>query len=390
MGHTGAVDREFGGEKTKSDRYATRLLSNILDEAGVTLDGPEPWDPQLNDPRAVRRMIGGGSLGIGEAYMDGEWDCDRLDELARRIMLVDGVDRLLAGWRKALHLVYDKLVNRQNQQRATAVAELHYNLDARFFEQILGESMVYSCAYWRDADSLTEAQLAKLDLVCRKLDLQPNDRLLDIGCGWGSLANHAAEHYGCEVVGVSIAAEQVAFAKERFTNPKIRFVCDDYRSLPEYDLKPFDKIASVGMFEHVGTRNYETFMNIVDKQLRTGGRFLLHTILGKGQDPWLTKYIFPNGVLCDLQTIMKSVPTSLVLEDLQNLRSDYGKTLHAWYDNLNAAREVDERLQDDRFYRMWRFYLLTSVGGFTAGSRLQVDQMLFTKGGAPETIIAPR
>lgn len=358
----------------------------------MKIDGENPWDPQVYNPRAFKRILGGGSLAVGESYMDGDWDCDRLDELTRRMNLAAGVDPLFTSWRKALNYLYAHSINRQTLRRSGQVADVHYDLDAAFFERVIGESMVYSCAYWKDATSLEQAQFNKLDLICKKLDLGPGDRVLDIGCGWGALPYHAAQHYGCEVVGVSIAGEQIEYARNRFSHPRVNFLCSDYRTMPE-SIGEFDKIVSVGMFEHVGPRNYVEYMKIVASLLKPGGRFLLHSIVGHDSathEPWLNKYIFPNAVIAQPSTILKSVTPELVVEDIQNLRHDYSKTLHAWYQNLEAAREVDKRLADERFFRMWRFYLLTTAGSFATGTRMQVWQMLFTKHGVPYTLIAAR
>ena len=392
MGHTRTIEKKRDNQTAWASRKARGTIEYILKKAGAELDGSNPWDPQLNNPDILNRLVSGGSIAIGESYMNGDWNCDRLDELVRRIHQSSNIESLSTKWRRVLCYLYANFLNRQSLKRSGQVADVHYNLDARFFEQVLGETMVYSCAYWKDADSLEQAQRNKLDLICKKLDLQAGDSVLDIGCGWGSLAHHAASNYGCRVVGISIANEQIEYAKKRLDHSNVEYIYCDYRQLPE-SLKTFDKIVSIGMFEHVGPRNYKNFMEIVASRLNSGGRFLLHSIVGNGSakhEPWLTKYIFPNAVIAEPATILRSVTPSLVLEDIQNLRYDYSKTLIAWYQNLKAARKFDNVLKDERLYRMWRFYLLTCAGAFAAGTHAQLWQMLFSKDGVPYTIVAAR
>jgi len=275
-----------------------------------------------------------------------------------------------------------KFMNRQNIQRSKTVGEVHYDLGNEFYSNMLDSRMTYTCGYWENASNLEEAQAAKLDLICRKLQLKPGMRVLDIGCGWGSFMSYAAEHYGVEAVGVSISKEQIAWAKERYKHLPLEFRFQDYRELDE----EFDAIASVGMFEHVGRRNHREYMELAHRCLKPGGLFLLHTI-GKNQrnsypDPWIDKYIFPNGDLPSIGQMGDAMDGLFVVEDLHNFGADYDKTLMAWHDNFMKAWPQFQDQLGERFYRMWRYYLLSCAGAFRARD-IQLWQWVLSKGGVP-------
>ncbi|HWV63130.1 MAG TPA: cyclopropane fatty acyl phospholipid synthase, partial [Oxalicibacterium sp.] len=273
-----------------------------------------------------------------------------------------------------------KLLNRQDMRRARQVGEVHYDLGNDFYAAMLDSRMTYTCGYWEQASNLEQAQVAKLDMICRKLQLKPGMRVLDIGCGWGSFMAYAAEKYGVECVGVSISKEQVALAKQRYPDLPLEFRLQDYRDLNE----TFDAIASVGMFEHVGHKNYRTYMEVAHRCLKDGGLFLLHTI-GKNvrkstPDPWIDKYIFPNGDLPSIGQIGDAADGLFVVEDLHNFGADYDKTLMAWFRNFDAAWPRFEAELGPRFYRMWRYYLLSCAGAFRARD-IQLWQWVLSKEG---------
>lgn len=333
-------------------------------------------------------MLARSSLGLGESYMDGWWDVEQLDEFFARILNAH-LDDKVAGTARIVHHLRARLLNLQSARRAWHVGEAHYDLGNDFFEAMLDPSMAYTCGYWAEARDLESAQFAKLDLICRKLDLRPGMRLLDIGCGWGSLMKHAAEHYGVHCVGVTISREQAEFGRQRCAGLPIEFRLLDYRELNE----PFDRIASVGMFEHVGQKNYATYFDVAHRCLSNDGLFLLHTIgknrRGTAPDPWIERYIFPNGVLPSLGEIVDATEPHFVIEDVHNFGADYDRTLMAWHANFEAAWPRFAEQYGERFHRMWRYYLLACAGTFRARAT-QLWQVVLAPHGRRDSYRRPR
>ncbi|MDB6059912.1 MAG: cyclopropane fatty acyl phospholipid synthase [Verrucomicrobiaceae bacterium] len=362
----------------------------LTDRAGIEINGAHPWDMRINNPAAYDRIMVGRSLGLGESYMDGWWDSAELDEFFSRLFQIRIQDISLPKVTTAVQLLGAVFRNRQSLSRARQVAEQHYDLDNELFAAMLDPTFAYSCAYWRDAKNLHEAQLAKLDLICRKLELEPGMKLLDIGCGWGSFAWYAAQHYGVAVDGVTVSVEQQKYAQERCADLPVNILLRDYREIEGQ----YDRVVSVGMFEHVGKKNYRTFMRVMDRLLKPEGLALLHTI-GENSasttfDPWINKYIFPNGELPALQQITAAVENIFFIEDIQNFGPDYDKTLKAWDENFVAAWPRLEHRYDQRFYRMWRYYLNVCAASFRVRN-LQLWQLVLGKQGQPRpTYIAPR
>lgn len=344
-----------------------RLLTSLLADAGITLDGEAPCDLQMHHPRLPERVFAYGSLGLGEAYMDGDWDVGRLDEFFARLLRAR-LDTRVKPASLLMHAFSARLLNRQTPRRAWQVGERHYDLGNDFYAAMLDPRMTYTCGYWQDAADLALAQEAKLELICRKLDLRPGMHLLDIGCGWGSLLGYAAEHHGVRGTGVTVSREQAEWAQQRYAGLPVEFRLQDYRELNGSET--FDRVASVGMFEHVGRRNFCTFMQVVRRALAHDGLALLHTI-GKNTrrgvtDPWIDRHIFPNGELPSIGQIGDAVDDVFVVEDLHNFGADYDCTLMAWHANFEAAwPQFAERL-GERFHRMWRYYLLSCAGAFRA------------------------
>jgi cyclopropane-fatty-acyl-phospholipid synthase len=363
---------------------ARRTIEEILSPVGVTINGNASWDVRVHDERFFARVLAEGTLGLGESYIDGWWDCDRLDELVCRTIR-QNLDHRILDWRNQLFLVLMRLRNLQTLTRAKQVAERHYDLGNHFFAQMLGPTMNYSCAYWRVAEDLDAAQEAKMDLVARKLQLRPGDRLLDIGCGWGSMARFAAERYGCEVVGITISGAQYEWAEEQLRGTTARVLLLDYRSPELSRLGPFDKIVSIGMFEHVGRRNCREFFSVVQSLLKDDGLFLLQTILNdhSAAEPWVNRYIFPNGMLPSHIDLDRGLRKLFVIEDLHNFGADYDRTLMAWHANYSRYERQPDFPHSLPFQRMWRYYLLTYAGSFRARTRNQLCQIVLTKGGAP-------
>lgn len=341
------------------------LLDDLLATADIRINGDRPWDIQLHRTAALDEIVARHSLGLGETYMRGDWTVPALDQFFYRILRAN-LQRQIKPFRNLMRIARCYLINLQSRSRAFQVGEKHYNLGNSFYQSMLDSRMTYSCGYWREARDLEQAQAAKLDLICRKLGLEPGMRLLDIGCGWGSLISYAAEHYGVECVGVTVSSEQCRFVEEHYGHLPISVHLQDYRSLNQ----PFDRIASVGMFEHVGRKNHRTFMQVAKRCLQKDGVVLLHTI-GKNQrrsttDAWIDKYIFPNGELPSNGQICDSAEDLLIIEDLHNFGCDYDKTLMAWHQNFeqNWSKFADQF--DPEFYRMWRYYLLSCAGAFRA------------------------
>jgi cyclopropane-fatty-acyl-phospholipid synthase len=354
---------------------------DIMQSAGIQIGGPDPWDMRINAPGVPERAFAQHNLGLGEAYMDGHWDADQLDEFFARLLSTRLTDKI-KPMRLMLYALSARFLNRQNRDRAWQVGEQHYDLGNEFYAAMLDERMTYTCGYWENATTLAEAQEAKLDLVCRKLKLEPGMRVLDIGCGWGSFMGYAAEHYGVECVGVSISKEQVEWAQQRYAGLPLEFRLQDYRDLNE----KFDAIASIGMFEHVGRKNHRHYMEVAHRCLDDHGLFLLHTI-GKNErktvpDAWIDKYIFPNGDLPSAGQIADAADGLFVVEDLHNFGPDYDKTLMAWHDNFMRAWPRFSAQLGDRFYRMWRYYLLSCAGAFRARD-IQLWQWVLSRHGVP-------
>jgi len=342
-------------------REAVRLLGL----ASIEINGNRPWDMHIKSAGVLEHAFSYGNLGLGEAYMDGAWDAERLDIFFARLLAAK-IENEVRPWRLIGRVLATRFLNLQGIERSKTVGKVHYDLGNGFYEAILGRSMTYTCGYWKDARSLDEAQEAKLELVCRKLRLRPGMRVLDIGCGWGSFMAFAAQRYGVECVGVTISKEQVEWAKRRYTGLPLEFRLQDYREVHER----FDAIVSLGMFEHVGRKNHRTYMEVAHRCLEKNGLFLLHTI-GKNRrrsspDPWIDKYIFPNGDLPSIGQIGDAMDGLFVVEDLHNFGADYDRTLMAWYANFEAAWPKFSDQLGRRFFRMWTYYLLSCAGAFRA------------------------
>jgi len=344
---------------------AREWLRELLAHAGITLNGDAPSDLRVQDARLATRVLAHGSLGLGEAYMDGWWDCEHLDEFFARVLQAN-LQSEVRNWRTLGRVLHAKIVNRGRRSRAFEIARQHYDLGNDLYAAMLDRRMTYSCAYWNGTTTLDGAQEAKLDLVCRKLDLHRGMRVLDIGCGWGSFAIYAAERYGVHVVGITVSQPQAELARERAGDLPVEFLVQDYRDIDER----FDAIVSIGMFEHVGHRNYRTYFEVARRCLAGDGRFLLHTIGGNESivagDAWIETYIFPNGLIPSMSQIARAIEGLFVLEDVHNIGAHYDPTLMAWWQNFDAAWPALRTKYGERFYRMWRYYLLSCAGSFRA------------------------
>lgn len=358
----------------------------MLFKAGVAINGTAPHDLFIHDERLFDLVMSQGSLGLGEAYVQQWWDCNRLDQLMARLMALD-MDEHTKAWNKMQWIMLalrEKILNLQSPARAFQVGERHYNTGNDLFKAMLDPLMIYSCGYWAKADSLEQAQLHKLDMICQKLELQPGDTLLDIGCGWGGLAWYAATHYGVRVLGVTVSEEQQAYAKLKCIDLPVDIELTDYRALRGQ----YDKIVSVGMFEHVGPKNYPVFFDTVKRLLKPNGLFLLHSIGGfektDATDPWIDKYIFPNGKIPSLSEMVQHIEGRLVLEDWHNFGNDYDQTLMAWHERFERAWPSLAETYGEEFRRMWRYYLLTCAGYFRS-RKGQLWQLVLSHRTRPDT-----
>ncbi|CAB1057111.1 Cyclopropane-fatty-acyl-phospholipid synthase (EC [Olavius sp. associated proteobacterium Delta 1] len=357
-----------------------RLVQQLLDFAGVRIDGQAPYDIQVHNPDFYPRVIAGGSLALGESYMDGWWDCQALDQFFDRIMAA----RLDKKVRKSKTLIWEAVKARLTRMQGRAwvfeVGRRHYDIGNELFTVMLDKRMNYSCAYWQEAATLDEAQEAKLELTCRKLGLEPGMRVLDIGCGWGGFAIYAAEKYRVEVTGVTVSDEQVKLGQSCCADLPVNFELKDYRDIAG----TFDRIVSIGMFEHVGLANYRTYMQVVNRCLKDDGLFLLHTIGSntsvRSVDPWLATYIFPNSMLPSARQITGAAEGIFILEDWHSFGPHYDPTLIAWHRNFIDNWSCLQDAYDLRFQRMWTYYLLSCAGSFRA-RRNQLWQIVFSKNG---------
>jgi cyclopropane-fatty-acyl-phospholipid synthase len=357
----------YFAQRAQAKAWVTRMF----DQAGITVGGGAPYDLLVHDERFYARVAREGSMGLGESYMDG-W-------LIERLLRAHQQQPWPFVWRTALARTFAAL-ERQGPRQAAKFVAAHYDLGNDFFEVMLGRTMAYSCGYWKDVQDLDRAQDAKHRLICAKLELRPGDTLLDIGCGWGALAHHAASTIGCRVIGITLSAPQAEYARARCRGLPVEIECLDYRDRSLHQWGRFSKIASVGMFEHVGRRNYRTFMTRVAELLAPDGLFLLHTVGRQGSaatDPWVSRYIFPGGMLPCVQEISEAADGRFVIEDWHNFGADYDRTLLAWYRNCQGALAS----KGSRFERMWRFYLLVFAGNFRVRYRNQLWQVVLSPGG---------
>jgi len=372
------------------------IIKTLLNSAGVKVNDQGDSDIQVHHPDFYKRVLRDGALGFGESYMDGWWDVKKMDELSYRLQNAFLGDKI-KSLNTLVHYWEALLVNMGKKSKAFEVGIKHYDLGNDLFENMLGKRMAYSCGYWKEAQNLDEAQEAKLSLICRKLNLKPGMKVLDIGCGWGSFCKYAAENYDVEVVGITVSKEQIDYATTDCKGLNVQFKLMDYRDLNNNSVFGkeilFDRIVSVGMFEHVGYKNYSTFMNTVNKLLKENGLFLLHTIgVNKSvvtSDPWTNKYIFPNSHVPSIKQIGGAIENIFVMEDWHSFGTHYDKTLLAWFENFDRNWELIKSKYNEHFYRMWKYYLLSSAGSFRVRN-IQLWQIILSKKGDSQDYISIR
>jgi cyclopropane-fatty-acyl-phospholipid synthase len=346
----------------------------------------EPVAIRFTTWAAEYRVVLDPELRLGESYMDGTLIVEQ-GSIADVLAILQGQRARMPFWARPwqlLRYLHRRLKQFNRRRRARRNVAHHYDLDGRLYSLFLDADRQYSCAYFETPDqSLDDAQLAKRRHVAAKLLGAPGDRVLDIGCGWGGLALYLSENCGAQVTGVTLSEEQLAVARvraeEKGLADRLEFRLQDYRDVPE----TFDRIVSVGMFEHVGVGFYDAFFRKCSAALADDGIMLLHAI-GRPEgpnatNPWIAKYIFPGGYIPALSEVLPVVERAgLLVTDIEILRMHYAETLKAWRQRFLAHREQAERLYDQRFVRMWEFYLAASEMAFR-GQAMMVFQMQLTK-----------
>ncbi|MCK5320717.1 cyclopropane fatty acyl phospholipid synthase [Candidatus Parcubacteria bacterium] len=355
-------------------------MQELLSSADIKINGNNSWDIKVNNEKFYKRVLSQGSFGLGESYMDGWWDCERLDEFFFRILRAKLEYKIKKNPLLLSRFLLAKLINFQSKSRAFNIGEKHYDIGNDLYENMLDKRMTYTCGYWKNAKNLDVAQENKLDLTCRKIGLKPGMKVLDIGCGWGSFAKYAAEKYGADVTGITVSKKQVELGNILCKNLPVKIKLQDYRDVNE----KFDRVVSLGMFEHVGYKNYREYMKVACRCLKDDGLFLLHTIGGErsvvATNPWVNKYIFPGGILPSIKQIAEAIEDVFVMEDWHNFGAHYDKTLMAWHNNFCANWNNIKMNYDDRFKRMWKYYLLSFAGSFRSRKN-QLWQIVLSKNG---------
>lgn len=380
---------------SKSDNVAKKVVFKILEKLqGVGLIliekegntyhvGDQSADLQaqlmINHPGFYKRILTGGSIAAGEAYVDGWWDSPDLTKvvqvLARNLPILDKLEAKV-GWMTALAEKISHKIRRNNKDNARENISAHYDLGNALYSLFLDSKMLYSCAIYRsEQDDLLTAQTHKMDRLCRQLDLKPTDHLLEIGTGWGALAIHAAKHYGCRVTTTTISKEQYDWAKEcveqQGLGDKITLLLDDYRDLTGQ----YDKVVSVEMVEAVGKEYLTTYIKKCQSLLKPGGLLALQTITitdqrydsySRGVD-FIQKHIFPGGFLPSVTVLVNEMTkqSDFVVRDIKDIGLDYARTLSDWHKAFNQNTDKLAQLgYDQRFVRMWRYYFCYCEGGF--------------------------
>ncbi len=361
-------------------------LKKLLTKADVKVGGSRAQDIKVHDERFYDRVFSDGSLGVGESYMDGWWSSKQLDKtmtLVFRSNLSEqiGIDEQV---KFAFYYLKSRWANQQKGKKAYKNAQSHYDIGNDLYEPMLGPTMAYTCAYWaRGAKNLDQAQTDKYELICQKLGLKKGMTVLDVGCGWGGLATYMAKKYGCEVVCFTPAKEQISYIKDHAKGLKVKPILTTWQ---DYSGKTkFDRIAAIGVMEHVGPKNYEKFIAKMRTLVKDDGLFMLHTIGSNKSiasiDPWIDTYIFPGGVLPSIKQIATAAEGKFVMEDWHNMGANYDPTLMSWYKNfIKSYPKLDHEKYDERFKRMWEFYLLACAGQFRSRN-IQLWQVVYSPHG---------
>ena len=353
-------------------------MRRVLEDANIEIGGNRDWDIHIKNKSNFNKIFLQGEIGFGESYVKGYFECKKLDELIYKLLCKLPYKENLSSMSSIYSFILKIFINPQNMRRATKVAKKHYDIQPSFFKEILDKRMIYSCGYWHNTTNLDEAQEKKLDLIAQKLEFYPGMKVLDIGCGWGGSAAYFSEKYKVQVVGITISEKQYKYAVKNNSNELVSFILCDYRT----HCNQYDAIYSIGMFEHVGEKNYSTFFQCIKKNLKPKASFLLHTIGGTStkriKNTWISRYIFPNGELPSQQQITQSVEKKFIIDDWHNFGCYYDTTLMAWHKNfIKLYPNIKCEYYDEKFFRTWCFYLLSCAAAFRARS-LHVWQILLT------------
>ena len=367
-----------------------RYIRDSFARSGIEFNGSNPWDIKVHDQRLFRRMVWQGTFGFAEAYLDRWWECDDLEEFMYRVYRT----RAAAGFKlsgiltKIINAIH--LLSAHSMGHAGKYVNIHYDLSNRFFEYVLGPSMVYTCAYWKNAKTLEEAQYSKFDLVCRKMKLTASDRVLELGGGFGSFAKYASAKYGCHIVFVNIGPNQCDYAREQCRDLPVTVCNCDYRDIDQYNQQreKFDKVIAIGLGEHIGGRFMNSWFALVNEQLKDGGLFFTHQV---GVDvtrtrnhPFNQKYIFPNALTPSMKQFSTAAESvGFAWQDFHDIGKHYYPTLREWYHNLlrhkDDIRNIDAARFDDRYFRIWDIYLCGAMAN--ARARIQhLWHLVFSKG----------
>jgi len=363
-----------------NNKDVKKAFSSLMQFAGITVNGRKPYDIQVYNDQFYSRVLEQATLGLGESYMDKWWDCIALDQFIEKVMRANILSKVKQDWATTWNIIKARVFNLQTAGRAFIVGKKHYDIGNDLYQRMLDRRMQYTCGYWDNADSLDTAQEAKLQMICRKIDLKPGMTLAELGCGFGGFAQYAAQKYDVRVVGFTVSKEQAQYAKELCKGLPVDIRLEDYRKA----YGQYDRVISIGLMEHVGYKNYPTYMKQTSRLLKEDGIAFIHTIGSNVSrricNPWTAKYIFPNSMLPSIAQLGKSMEGYFVVEDWHNFGEDYDKTLMAWWENFENAWPELKSNYGDRFYRMWKYYLLGCAGGFRSRA-LQLWQIVMTKSG---------
>lgn len=359
---------------------AKKIFLDLMEFAKVTVNGSEPSDIIVKNDLFYERVLNQPALGLGESYMDNWWECPAVDQFIDKILRANLIGKIKQDWATAWNIFRAKMVNLQSRRRAFIVGKAHYDIGNDLYTIMLDKRMQYTCGYWRNTDNLDDAQEAKLELICRKIGLEPGMKVLELGCGFGGFARYAAEKYNTHVTGFTVSEKQAEFAKDYCKDLPVDIRLDDYRKATG----TYDRVISIGLMEHVGYKNYRSYMKLASQLLKKDGIAFIHTIGGNFSsttcNAWTSKYIFPNSVLPSIAFLGKAMEKIFVMEDWHNFGEDYDKTLMAWHQNFRSSWPEIKNKYDERFYRMWEYYLLGCAGAFRSRS-IQLWQILMTKPG---------
>ena len=372
--------------------YRSRIdVEGILLKADIKMinydDEQRVHDIVIHNEKAKDDIMSG-AIGFIESYMKGYWSCQDLEGLFNKLEQANLHELNLYTVPQLIFIGLNRLwikIKGFNEKDGQLVGLQHYDLPRELYERMLGPTMIYSCAYFKDTNSLDIAQERKLDLIARKMKLEPGMTVLDIGCGWGTLATYLVTIFNVKVTAITISNEQIKYCQETYDHPDLTFKLEDYRNLKSV---VFDRIVSVGMFEHVTSANYDTYFKVCQSLLKPKGLVLVHTITGDKShqpgegNPFIMKYIFPNSQLPSLSQITEAISYKFTVEDVHNFGQYYAKTLKAWRNNFDPA-EINNTLSENRlsksFIRMWNAYLIMSQIGFER-NRIFLHQIVLSRG----------